>query len=319
MIYGLMKTYLLDSYNRYRRYSETLDVKTQLCNRTWVVFNDGDERELYKFKEDGTIRIILSGRVSSGTWEFDPNDKSMIISASDQSIMVHPGMHEGILMGLQVDGTEECAFLIEENNAHNFAPKTRTELIQYFEEQERKRIEEQQRILALEAERLRIEADRQRRMEAERIAAERKVQAAELERQKERAIENQTITDFETFLREKGYHSKKAMIDTAKMSSALETFLIILVVLVLVGISFGTAFIILELNTLKIIGNGVMIICLFTLPLLVPFLIYAMVVSKVAFTKKGAYFDDYLRDYIFIKHIENKKTIERLQELADKL
>lgn len=125
-----------------RDIAKLLIVRTQLCNKTWIVFNDGGEREIYKFKEDGAIRIILSGRVTSGTWEYDHGDKSMIISASDQSIMVHLGIYEGILMGFQVDGTDECAFLIEENNAQSFSPKTRTELIEYFQAKEKKAIEE---------------------------------------------------------------------------------------------------------------------------------------------------------------------------------
>lgn len=137
-----MNTFILSAYNRYKRYAETTDIKSKLCNRTWIVFNDGGERELYKFREDGTIYIILSGCVTRGTWEYDPSDKSLIITAANQSYMVHPGMHEDILMALQIDGTEECAFLIEENNAQNFAPKSKTELIQYFEEKEQKMIEQ---------------------------------------------------------------------------------------------------------------------------------------------------------------------------------
>ena len=116
-----MKLYLFDTINRYKRYSETLDVKTKICNRPWIVFNDGGEKEVYKFKEDGTINIVLSGRVTKGTWEYDPTDKTIIISASGHSYMVHPGMYDDMLLALQVDGTNECSFLIEENNSQKFA------------------------------------------------------------------------------------------------------------------------------------------------------------------------------------------------------
>ena len=30
-----MKIYLMDSFNRYKRFSEKLDVKTILCNKSW--------------------------------------------------------------------------------------------------------------------------------------------------------------------------------------------------------------------------------------------------------------------------------------------
>jgi len=169
-----MKTYLLDTYNRYKRYSETLDVKTKLCNRPWVVFNDGGEREVYKFKEDGTIKIILSGRVTTGTWEYDPSDKTLEIAAGDQAYMVHPGLYEDMLLALQVDGTDNCAFLIEENNAQNFEPKTYTELIGYFQEKERREIaaEEERKLQLQRAEkerlRLQIEQEQQRKEAIER-------------------------------------------------------------------------------------------------------------------------------------------------------
>lgn len=199
-----MKRYILDSYNRFKRYSETLDVRTQLCNKTWIVFNDGGEREIYKFKEDGTIRIILSGRVTSGTWEYDPGDKSMIISASDQSIMVHPGIYEGILMGFQVDGTDECAFLIEENNAQSFSPKTMTELIEYFQAKEKKAIEEAN-------ERALIEQQNKEREELEkkRKAEEDARKAAEAEREKkEYEIKKSYLLKFLRVLKKNQYKYK---------------------------------------------------------------------------------------------------------------
>ena len=43
---SLMKAYLLDTFKRFKRYSDTLDVKTNLCNKTWLVFNDEGEREV---------------------------------------------------------------------------------------------------------------------------------------------------------------------------------------------------------------------------------------------------------------------------------
>lgn len=159
-----MKLYLFDTINRYKRYSETLDVKTKICNRPWIVFNDGGEKEVYKFKEDGTINIVLSGRVTRGTWEYDPTDKTIIISASDQSYMVHPGMYDDMLLALQVDGTNECSFLIEENNSQDFAPKTYSELMLYFEEKEMEWIEYEKN-----KEKIEMEKQRKRKEELEQM------------------------------------------------------------------------------------------------------------------------------------------------------
>ena len=140
-----MKTYLFDTLNRFRRFSENLDVKATLCNKPWQVFNDSGEKELYIFQEDGTLLITYSGRVTHSTWQYIAANKSIVISAGQQSYMVHPAFMDNVLFALQVDGTNECAFLIDENNAQSFAPRSYTALMGYFEEKERRALEEERR------------------------------------------------------------------------------------------------------------------------------------------------------------------------------
>ena len=161
-----MKTYLFDTLNRFRRFSENLDVKATLCNKPWQVFNDSGEKELYIFQEDGTLLITYSGRVTHSTWQYIAANKSIIISAGEQSYMVHPAFMDNVLFALQVDGTNECAFLIDENNAQNFVPRIYTALMGYFEEKERRLIKEERRI-----KRALIEEEKRRK----RIAEEERV------------------------------------------------------------------------------------------------------------------------------------------------
>lgn len=200
-----MKLYLFDTINRFKRYSEMLDVKTKICNRPWIVFNDGGEKEVYKFKEDGTINIVLSGRVTRGTWEYDPTDKTIIISASDQSYMVHPGMYDDMLLAFQVDGTNECSFLIEENNSKDFAPKTYSDLMLYFEEKERKVLEEEKRILLLkeEEERAKIKAEEEAKKKKQEEEAKKKKQEEETKRKRQE--EERLRMEFDKFLSEKKF------------------------------------------------------------------------------------------------------------------
>ena len=145
---------------------------------------------MYKFKEDGTINIVLSGRVTRGTWEYDPSDKTIIISASNQSYMVHPGMYDDMLLALQVDGTDQCSFLIEEDNSQKFAPKTYSDLMLFFKEKERKVLEEEERIRLLKEEEER----------ARKKAAEEKKKWEE--EHKEEIDDDKIIEDFRLFLRE---------------------------------------------------------------------------------------------------------------------
>ena len=168
-----MKTYLFDTLNRFRRFSENLDVKATLCNKPWQVFNDSGEKELYIFQEDGTLLITYSGRVTHSTWQYIAANKSIVISAGEQSYMVHPAFMDNVLFALQVDGTNECAFLIDENNAQSFAPRSYTALMGYFEEKERRALEEERRKrqAAIDAENRRrqaaIEEQRKKKLEEE--------------------------------------------------------------------------------------------------------------------------------------------------------
>ena len=70
-----MKTYLFDTFNRYKRFSEELDAKTILCNKSWWVFNDSEEKELYIFNTDGSLIISVSGKVTNATWKYIPANK----------------------------------------------------------------------------------------------------------------------------------------------------------------------------------------------------------------------------------------------------
>ena len=57
--------------------------------------------------------------------------------------MLHPEYFNNLVMALNRDGTQEYAFLIDDNNRENFTPKTLSELKTYFLAIEKKAIEEQ--------------------------------------------------------------------------------------------------------------------------------------------------------------------------------
>lgn len=179
-----MKTYLLNILNRYKRFSETLDVKTILCNKSWLVFNDGGEKEVYIFQEDGSLIISFAGKVTQAKWQYLPVNKSLIISANEDAYMLHPAFVDEKVFALQQDGTDMFAFMIDERQSIDFFPKTLTELTAYFEEKERKKLQEQQmaRQKALEQERI----VREKALEQERIARKR---TDEWEKKKQMTLE----------------------------------------------------------------------------------------------------------------------------------
>ena len=175
-----MKAYLLDTFKRFKRYSDTLDVKTNLCNKTWLVFNDEGEREVFIFNEDGTMIISCNGLVTNSSWKYIPSNNSIVITTPKQAYMLHPAFINGIVFALQLDGVEQYSFLITEQNAQHFEPKTLTQLLDYFntlEEQfllDEKRKEEE-RIALLRTEQFEKERElalKELHSEAEKIVGE---------------------------------------------------------------------------------------------------------------------------------------------------
>ena len=131
----------MDIINRIKRYSQSLDAKAIVCNKTWDVFNDNGVKETYIFQDNGNLIISNNGIVTDGKWEFIPANKSLIIRGNGQSYMLHPEFYDGIIFALKLDGTPECSFMINEANVDSFVPKSKQDLISYFEEIERKQIE----------------------------------------------------------------------------------------------------------------------------------------------------------------------------------
>ena len=134
---------------------------------------------------------------------------------------------EGVVFALQLDGTDEYTFLIDQRNQNSFSPRTKTELIEYFKCKERMleraEQEEQRRLerIRKEEEERKLEAARQadeerrraeeekRRAELERLAEEeRKREAerlAELDRQEKERLKGLADKEIQKVLKERPF------------------------------------------------------------------------------------------------------------------
>ena len=169
----VMKTYLFEALNRYRRFSESLDAKAVLSNKAWIVFNDEGEKQVYIFQEDGTVLITTNGIGSVKTWKYIPANKSILINGEENSfVMLRTAFVDENILAFQLDGTDRYAFMIDENNKALFAPKTLEELNAYLVDkldmEKQKQIEQQNKDKEL-AEKAKQEANREK---AEKIKAE---------------------------------------------------------------------------------------------------------------------------------------------------
>lgn len=179
-----MKTYILDSINRFKRFSENLDVATTLSNKTWVVFNDSGERELYIFQPDGSVIITKNGIGIVGQWQWISANQSLIIQRDGSVIMLHPEYIDNIILALNLDGTRETAFLIEDSNRESFAPKTLSQLEGYFRNKEQKLIEEAEEQRKRLAEELRKKREHERAEEERRLRRQAKERAERIRQDK---------------------------------------------------------------------------------------------------------------------------------------
>lgn len=169
----VMKTYLLETLNRYKRFSESLDAKAVLSNKAWIVFNDEGEKQVYIFQEDGTVLITTNGIGSVKTWKYIPANKSILINGDgNRFVMLRTAFVDENILAFQLDGTDRYAFMIDENNKALFAPKTLEELNIYLVDKldkEKQILIEQQNKENEFAEKAKQEADREK---AEKIKRE---------------------------------------------------------------------------------------------------------------------------------------------------
>ncbi len=284
-----MKTFLLDSFNRYKRFSEELDVKTILCNKSWLIFNDSGDKELYVFQEDGTLIASVNGNVTNATWRYIPANKSLVVSFKEQSYMLHPSFINNVIFALQQDGTERLAFMINEEQSESFHPKSLKELNDYFEGIERKRIEaeEQEKRWLIEQQRKeqqRIEEESKKQQQY-RIEQERLRQEQARREEEERRIEQEKREEL---------FKEKQILKQYKLFSFSQIIAYLTMLIITVGIT---------IKVYNYLDNGIWVI--------VPPMVFC-----------GLYFGVYrnfllwLKEYLLNKHVQNQQS-ESLQKESE--
>lgn len=111
-----MKTYLADIIPKIKRYSEKLDNLTLLTNQHWVVLDElRNSKFVYIFRSNYELLISQNGKVEKGKWEYLGNN-SLLIERKDESYLFRHGFFDSNILALKVDGKDEFAFLVNENN-----------------------------------------------------------------------------------------------------------------------------------------------------------------------------------------------------------
>lgn len=111
-----MRTYLADIIPKIKQFSEKLDNLTLLSNQHWVVIDElKTSKFVYIFRSNAELLISQNGKVEKGKWEYLGNN-SLLIERKNESYLFRHGFFDSNILALKVDGKNEFAFLVNENN-----------------------------------------------------------------------------------------------------------------------------------------------------------------------------------------------------------
>lgn len=187
-----MKTYILDTIERFKRFSQSLDVKTILCSKAWYVLNEDGDTENLIFQEDGTILVSVNGSTKIYTWKFIPQNQSLNIMHSDtEGTMLKPAFMDGNILAFNKIGTKECMFLIDDSWSSQEKMSSLDSVKKYLADIEQKALREQEenrRRIEEEKEKLRREKLLQEETKKKNKIKELEFQLSQLESKRNEAI-----------------------------------------------------------------------------------------------------------------------------------
>ena len=131
-----MKTFLINTVKGLKRLSNELDVKSAICDKEWIIFNDDRSvKEVYIFQKDGTLIASFNGKITYASWEYLSANHSFIFKLSDkESYMFKPVAFDQEILTLQLDGENRFCFFLTENLAQRTGlslPNVKSYLLQH--------------------------------------------------------------------------------------------------------------------------------------------------------------------------------------------
>lgn len=265
-----MKTYLLDTIERFKRYSQSLDVKTILCSKAWYVLNEDGDTENLIFQEDGTVLVSVNGSLKKYTWQYIPQNQSLNIMHSDkEGTMLKPAFMDGKILAFNKTGTKECMFLVDDNlrdkEKLQSIDAVKKYLLAYEEHEieqakqlEQKRIDDEKRMkqnrLLLIQQKQKEEKEKKRKQLLKEIE-EKKGQIEKIEQELQKIQTDEYWYEvFQRYLKEYGSKYEKRL----RFRAGFRSFLIwipicILETLLVIGIPVGLLFAVID--TFDVNGN----------------------------------------------------------------
>ena len=181
-----MKTYLYSIPNKIQSFSKKLDVKASLCGKSWDVYNDEGVKQLFIFNEDGSLLITNNGKVSNVSWQFIPQNSSILIISEDETIMFRPAFYNKDIFALQQDGVERYLLMIDEEKKSLFPNLSLNTLADYIEKEiEAAAIDADENIRKLKIEKQREDDERTKQLQIEKKEEEKQLILGYIRKHKE--------------------------------------------------------------------------------------------------------------------------------------
>lgn len=112
-----MKLFLKNAVNQLRTYSQSLDKKSLLIEKPWVLVNNPDSYQKLIFKRNGEMVMSSNGKVDIGKWEYLGNARSLLLDRNTDKILLNHGYFDEKALLLKIDGQQNEFFLLANENA----------------------------------------------------------------------------------------------------------------------------------------------------------------------------------------------------------
>lgn len=196
-----MKTFLLSKVKRLKKYSQELDAKAVLYDKSWEVFNETGDKELMIFRPNQELLISRNGIIQKGKWEL-LDIANIIIEVGEVSYLLNASYIEDEFLALKLDGTERYMVMIEADMKNRFSLNS-IQSIEGYLDNRYKRIEAEKEAKNQEKKRIekRREEEKERKKELKRKSLI--LEQKERERQERQKREQEERKEKERIAQEK--------------------------------------------------------------------------------------------------------------------
>jgi len=106
-----MWQYIKNIIPRIQQFSGKLDHVESFVDKPWILIDEDENTHEYVFLRDHRLILSVNGKAIQGNWELLPTGKLLINRVTDQVLLEHAYIDEGILL-LKISGGKDLPFML---------------------------------------------------------------------------------------------------------------------------------------------------------------------------------------------------------------